>query len=139
MLQFSPYLSFDGNCAQAMLFYERTLGGKLEASTKYTDTPDKGQVPSGSDDRIMHARLVLPGGAVLMAGDSPAGQPYSGMSGISLTLTYPTAAEADVIFKALAVGGKVSMPLQQSFWAEVFGMVVDRFGTPWIVNGAMKL
>jgi PhnB protein len=69
-----------------------------------------------------------------MASDSMAGQPYAGMKGFSLSLTYPTAAEAKRIFDALAEGGNVTMPLQKTFWAEAFGMLVDRFGTSWMIN-----
>jgi PhnB protein len=126
------YLFFDGNCAEAMRFYERTLGGKLEMMT-HAQSPIAGQTPPGSADRIMHARLDLDGRS-LMASDSMAGQPYAGMKGFSLSLTYPTAAEAKRIFDALAEGGNVTMPLQKTFWAEAFGMLVDRFGTSWMIN-----
>src|SRR3954470_14260618 len=93
----TPYLSFDGNCAEAMRFYERVLNGKIEALLTHDQTPMKDQVPPGNGDRIMHARLLLDGGD-LMAGDSLAGQPHSAMKGVALTLTYPTAAEAKSIF-----------------------------------------
>jgi PhnB protein len=76
-------------------------------------------------------------GGTLMASDTMAGQPYDGMHGFSLTLVYPTAADARRIFDALGQGGRVTMPIQKTFWAEAFGMLVDRFGTPWMVNGAM--
>jgi len=72
-----------------------------------------------------------------MASDSMPGQPYGGMKGFSLSLIYPTTAEAKRIFDALAEGGQVTMPLQKTFWAEAFGMLTDRFGTPWMVNGNM--
>ena len=66
------------------------------------------------------------------------GNPNKGMHGLSLSLTYPTAAEAKRVFEALAKGGRVNMPIEKTFWAEAFGMLVDRFGTPWMVNGAQK-
>ena len=135
MNQLNAYLFFDGVCAEAMRFYERTLGGKLDLIT-HAESPVAGQTPPGSADRIMHARLATDNGS-LMASDTMAGQPYDGMHGFSLTLVYPTAADARRIFDALAQGGRVTMPIQKTFWAEAFGMLVDRFGTPWMVNGAM--
>jgi PhnB protein len=136
MPQLDTYLTFDGNCADAMRFYERTLGGKLEALMTHAESPIAAETPPDSADRIMHARLVLDG-RVLMASDSMAGHPYPGMKGFSLALGYPTVADAQRVFDALAEGGRVTMPLQKTFWAEAFGMLVDRFGTPWMVNGAM--
>jgi PhnB protein len=135
MAQVDAYLIFDGTCAEAMRFYERTLGGKLTLLT-HADSPIAAQTPPGSANRIMHARLELDG-RLLMASDSMVGHPYEGMHGFSLSLIHPTAAEAKRVFDALADGGKVTMPLQKTFWAEAFGMLVDRFGTPWMVNGAM--
>jgi PhnB protein len=136
MPQINPYLYFDGNCADAMRFYERTLGGKLEAMMTCGASPAAADVPPGNANRIMHAYMVLDG-QPLMAGDALAGEPYERMQGFSLTLSYPTVAEATRVFEALADGGRVTMPLNKTFWAEAFGMVVDRFGTPWIVNGAL--
>jgi len=135
MLQLDTYLTFDGNCAEAMRFYQRTLGGKLDLMT-HAQSPMAGQTPAGSENRIMHARLVLDG-RLLMASDSMAGHRYEGMKGFSLSLMYPTVAEAQRVFKALAEGGRVVMPLDKTFWAKAFGMLVDRFGTPWMVNGEL--
>jgi PhnB protein len=135
MHQLDVYLFFDGSCAEAMRFYERTLGGKLSLMT-HAESPMAAQTPPGSANRILHARLELDG-HVLMASDSMVGHPYEGMKGFSLSLTYPTAADAQRVFDALVPGGKVTMPMQKTFWAEGFGMLVDRFGTPWMVNGGM--
>jgi len=135
MHQLNTYLFFDGTCADAMRFYERTLGGKLALMT-HAESPMAAQTPPGSADRIMHARLDFDGG-MLMASDWMAGQPYGGMKGFSLSLIYPTAAEARRMFDTLAQGGQVTMPMDKTFWAEAFGMLVDRFGTPWMVNGGM--
>jgi PhnB protein len=130
------YLFFNGNCAQAMRFYERTLGGKLESLMTYGESPEPGHCPPGSEDRIMHANLKIDGRS-LMASDAPAGQPNAGMQGFSLSLQYPTADEARKVFDALAAGGKVIMPMGKTFWAESFGMLTDQFGTPWMVGGGM--
>lgn len=136
MPQLDAYLVFNGNCADAMRFYERKLGGKLEVLMTHAESPIAAQTPPGSADRIMHARLVIDG-RVLMASDSMVGRPYEGLKGFSLSLIYPTVADARRAFEALADGGQVTMPFQKTFWAEAFGMLVDRFGTPWMINGAM--
>jgi PhnB protein len=130
------YLFFDGTCAQAMRFYERVTGGKIQAMLKYSDSPqpvDPQHCPPGSEDRIMHANLVIDG-RNLMASDSPAGQ-HKPMQGFSLSLSYDTPEEAKKKFDMLADGGAVVMPFGPTFWAKGFGMVTDRFGTPWMVGG----
>jgi PhnB protein len=133
MSQLDAYLFFDGNCAEAMRFYERTLGGKLEALLTHADSPAAQQAPPGMADRIMHARLVFEGG-VLMASDDQPGQRVE-KKGFALSLTFPDAEAAKQKFDALVTGGKVTMPFSQTFWADGFGMLVDRFGTPWMVGG----
>lgn len=133
MPQIDAYLTFDGTCAEAMRFYERTLGGTLETLMTHAESPVADQAPPGSGSRILHARLVIDGRA-LMASDSPAGGPYEGMNGFALSLHYADLAEARRVFDALSAGGRVNMPLQKVFWADAFGMLVDRFGTPWMIN-----
>lgn len=141
MPQLNAYLSYDGNCAEAMKFYARVLGARLEALITYAQAPQgSGQPPTPPShaDRIMHAYLVHPDFA-LMAGDMPPGMPYQGIHGVMMTLTYPTAAEARRVFDALAEGGgKINMPMGETFWADAFGMLTDRFGTPWGINGGSK-
>ena len=128
------YLFFNGNCAQAMRFYESTLGGKLEMMMTYGQSPQPEHCPAGSEDRIMHASMTV-GDRRLMASDTPASQPNAGMNGFSLSLNYPTVVEARRAFDKLTDGGKVIMPLDKTFWAEAFGMLTDKFGTPWMVGG----
>ena len=84
----------------------------------------------------MHACLALPGGAMLMAGDTPPGMPFEGMKGVMLALQYDGVEQAQAAFNALAVGGQITMPLAPAFWAQCFGMLTDRFGVSWAVNGA---
>jgi PhnB protein len=135
MAQCDAYLFFDGHCAEAMRFYERTLGGKIEMMMTAGESPMAEQSGGPADaDRIMHARLLV-GERALMASDWMGESAYPGMNGFSLSLEYPTSAEARRVFDALAEGGQVRMPLEKTFWAESFGMLVDRFGTPWMVNG----
>jgi len=132
-----PYLGFNGNCAEAVRFYERVLDGKLEVLMSGADSPVAAQMPKQFADRIMHARLALPGGGVLYAGDAPAHMPYEGIKGVSITLNYDSTAQAQKVFDALSAGGTVTMPMQPAFWAKAWGMLIDRFGTPWIVNGEL--
>ena len=131
------YLFFDGNCAEAMRFYLATLGGNMDVMLRYGDSPQPGQCPPGSKERIMHTSIDL-GGQLLMASDVPAGQAYGGMRNVSLSLFYTSVDEATRIFDALAAGGKVIMPLAPTFWADIFGMLTDRFGTSWMIGGGMK-
>ena len=131
------YLAFNGNCADAMRFYETALDGKLEILMSGADSPMAAQIPKEVAHRILHARLALKGGGYLYAGDAPMQMPYQGIHGVSITLNYDSVAEAQKVFDALAAGGKVTMAMQPSFWAKSFGMLIDKFGTPWIVNGEL--
>ena len=131
-MQMNPYLTFDGKCAEAMRFYQSTLGGKLEMMT-FNDSPMREDIPKGHGDKIIHACLTVDGQS-LMASDTGPWAPFEGVRGMSVTLNYPKATEAQPVFDALAKSGNITMPLQKTFWAEAFGMVTDRFGTPWMIN-----
>lgn len=136
MAQFEPYLCFRGDCAEAMRFYVETLGATMEFSMTFAEAPPDSGMPPMDDaarSKILHASLTLEGHR-LMASDAPPGMPYEPMKGITVSLSYATVAEGRRIFDALAAGGTVRMPFGKTFWAEGFGMVVDRFGTPWMVN-----
>ena len=135
MTQAIAYLAFNGNCAEAMRFYERALDAKLEVLMSGADSPMAEQIPKESAHRILHARLALPGGGTLFGGDCPTNVPYEGIKGVSITLDFATIAAAEKAFNALASGGQVTMPMQPAFWAKRWGMLIDKFGTPWIVNG----
>ncbi|CAN7507631.1 VOC family protein [Rhizobacter sp. LjRoot28] len=136
MPQLDPYLTFDGNCSEAMRFYADALGGKVLSEMKFGDTPGCEDMGIGPEfaGQTMHICIELDG-RMLMGSDS-AGQPFAGRRGISLALTYPTVDEARRSFDTLGAGGKVVMPMDKTFWAEAFGMVEDRFGTSWLINGA---
>ena len=140
----TPYLSFPGNTRAVFDFYARALGGTIEAMLSYGDMPPppadaapaEGCGPARPPaDAIMHACLLLPGGARLMAGDVPPGMPFDGIKGAMLALQYDSVAEAERVFAALAEGGSVTMPLAPAFWARTFGMLTDRHGVSWAVNG----
>lgn len=128
----TPYLSFDGDCADAFRFYADVLGGEVMALIAHGDTPMAEQFPPEWHARIMHGHLVA-GDVVLFGGDRFPGDGGQ-TSGFCISLHVDTAADADRIFDALADGGSVTVPLAASFWAERFGMLVDRFGTPWMIN-----
>jgi PhnB protein len=134
-----PYLGFNGNCAEAMRFYETALGGKLEVLMNGADSPMAAQIPKEFAQRILHARLALKNGGYLYGGDAPTHVPFAGIHGVAVTLNFATAEEAGRVFDQLAPGGKVSMAMAPSFWAKSFGMLTDRFGTPWIVNGGLLI
>jgi PhnB protein len=137
----TPYLSFDGTTRDAFAFYEQALGGTIQAMMSYADMPQPAAGDAGCDgpppsgDGIMHACLVLPGGAMLFAGDTPPGTPCEGMKGLMLALQFDTVDEAQSAFHALSQGGRVTMPMAPAFWARTFGMLTDRFGVSWAVNG----
>lgn len=131
MLKLHPYLNFNGNCRIAFDFYFQVLGGKLDMQT-FGESPMAEQADPDWQDKILHARLAI-GDAVLMGSDAPDGR-YQPPQGMMVSLQVDTALEADRIFAELAEGGEVPMPIQETFWAERFGMCVDRFGIPWMVN-----
>jgi PhnB protein len=131
-----PYLFFDGNCTDAVRFYERILGAKTEALVRFADMDQ--QCPTDQGQRVAHARLALEGGGLLYAGDCHPSIPYEGIKAVTLTLNYDTVEQAHKVFAALSDGGNVSMPMQGSMWAKAFGMTTDRFGVDWMVNGELQ-
>ena len=134
MNQLEPYLFFNGNCAEAMHFYEKVLGGKVEMMMKASEAPGGMEKPGSKADGILHAAVSVAGSRIL-ASDWMSPDPYPGMKGVSLAIAYPTIDEAKKKFEALAAGGRVNMPLDKTFWVESFGMVTDKFGTNWMISG----
>jgi PhnB protein len=131
-MQLNPYLMFNGTCEEAFKFYERALGGKIHAMLSHEGSPMEQQVPPEWRKKIMHARMTV-GDEVLMGSDCPPDR-YEPMKGFSVTLSVDDPGEADRIFNALSPGATIGMPIQETFWARRFGMLVDRFGTPWMIN-----
>jgi len=131
-MQLNPYLSFNGQCEAAFKFYDRCLDGKIVAMMTYASSPMEGQTPPEWRSKIMHARLMV-GDEVLMGSDAPP-ERYEGAKGFSVTLGIENPGDAERIFRALAQNGTVQMPIQETFWATRFGMLVDQFGTPWMIN-----
>lgn len=147
-MQFQPYLTFDGNAAEAMKFYERLFGGKLEAMMTFGDMPADpsategcagidGPMPEAMKQRLLHGALLLDG-QMLMASDSMPGQPYEGQKNVGIAMTFETVDRAREVFQALSEGGQVQMPLGETFWSEIFGACSDRFGTHWLINGGHR-
>ena len=132
-MKLNPYLVFDGQCAAAFRFYERCLGAKIVMMMTHGESPMAEQTPAGWRDKIMHARIML-GDDALMGSDAPP-EHYDGPPrGFSVSLDIDDPTEAERVFHALAENGTVRMPIQKTFWAARFGMLVDQFGTPWMIN-----
>lgn len=127
------YLAFDGKCEDAFRFYEKALRGKILMMLRISDAPPEVPRMPGSENRIMHARLQV-GERLLMGGDAPTHVPFTPPSGFCSNVMVDDPAEADRVFDALAEGGKVTMPIMETFWAQRFGMLIDKFGVPWMVN-----
>lgn len=131
-MQLHPYLFFNGDCEAAFKFYEQCLGGKIQAMTTHAGTPSEEHVPAEWRHKVLHASLIV-GDQVLLASDVPPGQ-YEKPKGFFVHLQMKDPTEAERIFHALAEDGMVQMPLQPTFWATLFGMLVDRFAIPWMVH-----
>jgi PhnB protein len=131
-MQSNTYLFFDGECKAAFKFYEQCLGGKIDGMMTYGDAPMSEEIPSEQRHRIMHANLTV-GGMVLMGSDTLR-DGFKKPQGFSVNLQFDDLVEAERIFEKLAENGTVKMPFQQTFWSTRFGMLVDRFGTPWMIN-----
>ena len=130
-MTFNPYLFFSGNCRDAFTRYQEILGGELFLMPM-SEVPDGTEVPEGSPDLIIHAALTV-NGSLLMASDDPTGD-GGPAKGISVSYTVKDAGEAKRVFDALAEGGEVTQPLTETFFSPAFGMCVDRFGVPWMIN-----
>ncbi len=128
----SLYLFFNGQCEDAFRFYERSLGGKIEVMMLHEGTPAAEHVPPEWGKKVLHARLNL-GGQTLMASDAPPSC-YAQPKGFSVSLQIKEPGEAERVFRSLSEDGEIRMPMQETFWAVRFGMLVDRFGIPWMVN-----
>lgn len=134
-MNISPYLFFNGNCREAFEFYAECLGVEIKAMLTPGDTPMGEQSAEEYRDRIMHACIEL-GANQLMASDWNCGPnpiAWEAPRGFRVSLNLDTAAEAERVFAALAEDGSVDMPIEKAFFAERFGMLTDRFGTPWMI------
>jgi PhnB protein len=131
-MKFNPYLAFDGRCRDAFEFYERTFGGRISFIQTIGESPMASNTPVEAHGRIMHVTLQI-GDQVLQGADAPPGQ-FTTPAGFCVAIHFDDVSEAERVFNALAQDGTVQMPFQATFWAKGFGVAIDRFGTPWIVN-----
>ena len=127
-----PYIHFGGQCRDAFAFYADALRGKVTMTMTYAEAPVPTHIAEEHKGLVMHSCLSLDG-EVIMGSDTPPGL-FEGNKGFSISLHPKDAAEADRIYAALVEGGSIRMPLQETFWAHRFGMVTDRFGTPWMIS-----
>ena len=131
-MQFTPYLNFQGHCEAAFNRYAEVFGGRIESLQRWGDSPMGDESPADMRDRVLHAHFVA-GDAVLLGSDAPP-EHFQPMQGLYVTVATKDAAEGRRVFDALAEGGQVQMPFEKTFWSPGFGMLVDRFGTPWMIN-----
>lgn len=129
-----PYLFFGGRCEEALEFYRTALGAKIVMMMRYHDSPEPmpaGSIPAGFENKVMHATFVIAGNTLMASDGNEARQNFDGFS---LSLSVATPAEAERLFRALADGGKIKLPLGKTFWSPCFGMLDDRFGLGWMVG-----
>ena len=131
-MQFTPYLNFNGRCAEAFEFYAKTLGGKVTFLQTFGDSPAKEYVPADWHGKVMHATLEV-AGQTLMGSDPPSDR-FQKPQGLYVSISLDSVDEGRRIFNTLAEGGTVEMPFQETFWSPGFAVMTDRFGTPWMVN-----
>ncbi|WP_121352156.1 VOC family protein [Flavisolibacter nicotianae] len=129
-MQIIPYIIFKGNCEEALKFYGKALGGETGPISRYADAPEN---PMGMDpDNVMHTHFVKDGNVLFMASDGPVDASDSGI--VSLSLDFKDSGSIQSAFAALSDGGKVTMPLQDTFWGATFGMLQDQYGVKWMFN-----
>ena len=131
-MKISTYLNFNGQCDEAIKFYEQALGAKVLFKMTWGESPMAGELPAEAHNLIMHSTLALGEGQIMCA-DSPPDR-YEKPAGMSVSLHVADAAEGERLFKALAENGSVTMPFEKTFWSPGFGMCVDKFGIPWMIN-----
>jgi len=130
-MQVQPYLAFEGRCDEAIEFYKKAIGAKVEMLMRFKEAPDQSMISPGNADKVMHAALRAGDAMLLMSDGRCTGS--ANFHGIALALSVPTDADAERVFGALADGGKVNMPLQKTFFSSRFGMLADKFGVGWMV------
>ena len=132
-----PYLFFNGQCDEALAFYGKTLGAKVDFIMRYNESPQPpppDAIPAGFEKKVMHASFRI-GDNILMASDGDQNEPA--FEGFSLSLTLPSEADARRVFGDLSQGGRVTLPIGKTFWSPCFGMLKDRFGVGWMITSGM--
>lgn len=136
-MSFDPYLHFQGNCREAMTWYAEVFGGELYVMT-YGDMPPQPDMPVMDSDLVMHA-CVTAKGRMLMASDFPPGMGGEAQQAVSISHGCDSRVEAEALFTRMKEGGEIVMPFSDTFWADGFGMLKDRFGTHWMIGGPTKM
>lgn len=134
-MQVTPYLDFGGRCEEAINFYQKALGAQVNMMMRFGEAPDKSMISPGSENKIMHVSMRI-GDNEVMASDGR-NQGKTEFKGIALALSAKDEADAERMFKALADGGQVHMPLTQTFFSPSFGMLADKFGVGWMIMAEM--
>jgi len=129
-----PYLLFNGNCEHAFDFYQSIFGGDILEKVKYKDVPSEMEIPKSFENKIAYMSLPIGREIILMGSDSGMVDHVAVGTNVSLTVRISDEDEAKRIFKELSDGGNVTMKLQKTFWAEQYGIVIDRFGVNWMIN-----
>ena len=136
-MDLTPHLTFRGQCEEAFRFYAEVFATNELGLLTYGDSPMAEKVDPELRDKIVHATLSFPGGALAGADVRP--EDYEPPKGFYILIAAADSSEATRIFEALSVGGTVRMPLQRTFWSTAFGVLVDRYGTPWEVHSESPL
>lgn len=136
MAAINPYLTFNGNCEEAFNFYKSVFGGEFPYIGRFKEMPAQYNVPAEQGEKIMHVSLPIGNGTVLMGSDNSKeyGEATIFGNNFSISLDADSEEEAKNLFEKLSASGKVSMPLEKTFWGALFGMLVDKFGIQWMVN-----
>lgn len=138
MAQINPYLTFNGNCEEAFVFYKSVFGGEFPYIGKFKDMPptDGQKIPESQLEKIMHVSLPISKETSLMGSDSSPefGQATVMGNNVTISINAESKDEADRLFNGLSAGGKVTMPMNTTFWGAYFGMFTDKFGIHWMVN-----
>lgn len=130
-MKVQPYLAFEGRCDEAIEFYKKAIGAKVEMLMRFKEAPDQSMITPANADKVMHAALRAGDAILLMSDGRCTGS--ANFHGIALALSVSTDADAERVFEALSDGGKVNMPLQKTFFSSRFGMLADKFGVGWMV------
>jgi PhnB protein len=130
-MNIQPYLSFEGRCDEAIEFYKKAIGAKVDMLMRFKEAPDQSMMSPGSGEKVMHAALRAGDAMLLMSDGRCTGS--ANFHGIALALSAANDADAERMFSALAEGGKVNMPMTKTFFSSRFGMVADKFGVGWMV------
>ena len=130
-MQVQPYLFFDGRCEEALEFYKKALGAKVDMLMRFRDAPDQSMMTPGNADKVMHSSIHIGDTAVLMSDGRCTGK--ANFHGIALAISVKSEADAEKTFAALADGGQVQMPLGKTFFSPRFGMLADKFGVGWMI------